>query len=156
MTPIAFHSELVLEGDGPFYAEVDRCAAQAEQVIRSGRTAVCYSGRTVLSLPGDTKESALLRSLKISDGIQSIVARLRTTPAFVLAKGGITSSDVGIKALRVQRASVLGQIQPGIPVWQTGEESRFPSTPYVIFPGNTGGTDTLRVCVEILSGIGVG
>lgn len=156
VTPIAFHSELLLEGDGPFYAEVDRCAAQAEQVIRSGRTAVCYSGRTVLSLPGDTKESALLRSLKISDGIQSIVARLGTTPAFVLAKGGITSSDVGIKALRVRRASVLGQIQPGIPVWQTGEESRFPSTPYVIFPGNTGGTDTLRVCVEILSGIGVG
>lgn len=48
-------------------------------------------------------------------------------------KGGITSSDVGTKALAVKKANVLGQIKPGIPVWQTGEESKFPLTPYVIF-----------------------
>ena len=69
-----------------------------------------------------------------------------------MAKGGITSSDVGTKALGVRRANVLGQIQPGIPVWQTGEESKFPGTPYVIFPGNTGGEDTLRIAAEILMG----
>jgi uncharacterized protein YgbK (DUF1537 family) len=88
--------------------------------------------------------------VKISDGVQSLVGRLSITPAFVIAKGGITSSDVGTKALAVKRANVLGQIQPGIPVWQTGEESRFPRTPYVIFPGNTGDETTLRKSVEIL------
>ena len=72
------------------------------------------------------------------------------TPAFVIAKGGITSSDVGTKALAVKRANVLGQICPGIPVWQTGEESRFPGIPYVIFPGNVGEADTLREAAEIL------
>ena len=68
----------------------------------------------------------------------------------MIAKGGITSSDVGTKALAVRRANVMGQIRPGIPVWQTGEESRFPKTPYVIFPGNTGNETTLREAVEIL------
>ena len=98
----------------------------------------------------DTKEEALIRSVKISDAVQSLVGKLNIIPAFVIAKGGITSSDVGTKALHVKRANVLGQIRPGIPVWQTGEESRFPMTPYIIFPGNVGEITTLREAVEIL------
>lgn len=148
--PVEFDSDKVLEGDEAFYAEVDRCIAEEERIIRTGKTAVCYTRRTLLTLEGDTKESALQRSVKISDGVQSLVGRLHLTPAFVIAKGGITSSDVGTKALAVKRADVMGQIKPGIPVWQTGEESRFPKTPYVIFPGNTGDETTLREAVEIL------
>ena len=78
------------------------------------------------------------------------MGRLSVTPSFVIAKGGITSSDVGTKALRVKKANVLGQIMPGIPVWQTGDESRFPLTPYVIFPGNVGEVETLRDAVKVL------
>ncbi|MBR4446454.1 MAG: hypothetical protein IKS37_11235 [Solobacterium sp.] len=152
VVPVEFNSNLVLEGDEAFYNEVDRCVKEEEKIIRSGKTAVCYTCRKLLELENDTKESALLRSVKISDGVQSLVGRLSITPAFVIAKGGITSSDVGTKALAVKRANVLGQIQPGIPVWQTGDESRFPKTPYVIFPGNTGDETTLRKAVEILTG----
>ena len=151
VVPVEFDSNRVLDGDDAFYAEVDRCARAEEKIIRSGRTAVCYTCRKLLTLEGDTKESALLRSVKISDGVQSLVARLGVTPAFVIAKGGITSSDVGTKALAVKRANVMGQIRPGIPVWQTGAESRFPQTPYVIFPGNTGSETTLREAVEVLT-----
>lgn len=147
---VEFDSDLVLEGEAVFGAEIDRCVAEAERLIRSGLTAVCYTKRRLLELPGDTRESALMRSVRISDGVQSLVARLGVTPAFVVAKGGITSSDVGTKALAVRRARVLGQIQPGVPVWMTGQESRFPNTPYVIFPGNTGGADSLRLAVETL------
>ena len=150
VVPVAFDSGKVLEGDEAFYAEVDRCVAEEEKIIRTGKTAVCYTDRALLALENDTKESALQRSVKISDGVQSLVGRLHLTPAFVIAKGGITSSDVGTKALAVRRANVMGQIRPGIPVWQTGEESRFPKTPYVIFPGNTGDETTLREAVEIL------
>lgn len=150
VVPVEFDSNKVLEGDEAFYAEVDRCVAEEEKIIRTGKTAVCYTCRTLLSLENDTKESALQRSVKISDGVQSLVGRLHLTPAFVIAKGGITSSDVGTKALAVKRANVMGQIKPGIPVWQTGEESRFPKTPYVIFPGNTGDETTLREAVAIL------
>ena len=68
----------------------------------------------------------------------------------MIAKGGITSSDIGTKALKVRRAEVMGQILPGIPVWKTGPESRFPEIPYVIFPGNVGSETDLRRAVEIL------
>ena len=73
-------------------------------------------------------------------------------PKFIIAKGGITSSDVGTKALRVKKARVMGQVKKGIPVWMTGEESKFPNMPYVIFPGNVGEVTTLREAVEILMG----
>lgn len=58
--------------------------------------------------------------------------------------------EIGTKALKVRRADVMGQIQPGIPVWKTGCESRFPDIPYVIFPGNVGEDDTLRKVADIL------
>ncbi|MDW7658738.1 MAG: nucleotide-binding domain containing protein, partial [Bacillota bacterium] len=72
-------------------------------------------------------------------------------PAFIIAKGGITSSDVGTKALHVKKAVVMGQIKPGIPVWMTGSESKFPGMPLVIFPGNVGEEDTLKEIVDLLS-----
>ena len=129
VVPVAFDSDKVLEGDDALQAEVDRCVAEEEKILRSGRTAVCYTRRSLLTREGDTKESALQRSVRISDGVQSLVGKLKATPAFVIAKGGITSSDVGTKALKVRRARVMGQICPGVPVWQTGAESRFPLTP---------------------------
>jgi len=46
---------------------------------------------------------------------------------------------------------VTGQIKPGVPVWITGEESKFPRIPYIIFPGNVGTKETLREVIEILS-----
>ncbi|MBO4368392.1 MAG: hydroxyacid dehydrogenase, partial [Clostridia bacterium] len=67
-----------------------------------------------------------------------------------IAKGGITASDTGTKALKVKRALVLGQAAPGVPVWKTGEESLFPGLCYIIFPGNVGNTDTLRNIAEAL------
>lgn len=151
VAPVEFRSSAVLEGDAAFDAEVERCVRKEEEIIRSGKTAVCYTERKLLEVPGDTKEGALKRSVKISGGVQRMVGELRVEPAFVVAKGGITSADVGTKALRVTRATVLGQICPGIPVWQTGSESRFPGIPYVIFPGNVGETGTLRQAVEILT-----
>lgn len=147
---IAFRSGLALEGAEAFSAEIDRVVAQSEAVIRSGKTAVCYTDRKLLSVAGESKEDALLRSVKISEGVYALVERLGIAPAFIIAKGGITSSDIGTKALRVKRADVMGQIRPGIPVWRLGPESKFPGVPYIIFPGNTGDTGTLRETVEIL------
>jgi uncharacterized protein YgbK (DUF1537 family) len=148
---VPFHSNLVLEGEEVFRSEITRARKECETVMRSGKTAVVYTERTLLVQENDTKESALLRSVRISDGLQTIVKDLEVTPSFLIAKGGITSSDVATKALAVRQAFVLGQVQPGIPVWQIGEESLFPHMPYVIFPGNVGDEDTLKKIVEILS-----
>lgn len=142
----------LVKDDAAFEAEVQRCLEKEEACIKSGRTVCCYTTRALITADTGDKEDELRLSVKISDAVQSLVGRLSVTPAFVIAKGGITSSDVGTKALAVKRANVLGQIRPGIPVWQTGDESRFPLTPYVIFPGNVGDDETLREAVEILIG----
>ena len=147
---VPFRSDAVLEGDDALAAEVARCVALEEEIITSGKTAVCYTSRTLLSLPDDTPEEALLRSVKISNSVQQLAAGLKVRPSFVIAKGGITSSDIGTKALAVRRADVLGQIQPGIPVWRCGDESLFPGMAYVIFPGNVGEEDTLKSAAEVL------
>ena len=143
---IPFDSDRVL--DDALDEETDRVRELAEADMRQGITPVVYTGRSVLVLPDDTKEAALERSVKISNAVTRIVADLEETPAFIVAKGGITSSDVGVKALHVRRAWVLGQIRPGVPVWQCGQESRFPGVPYVIFPGNVGEEGTLRSIME--------
>ncbi len=150
VVPVEFHSSLVLQGREAFDQEIARCVHLEEEILSQGKTAVCFTERKLLELSGDTKEGALLRSVAISDGVQRLVGELKVRPAFVVAKGGITSSDVGTKALKVRKATVLGQIQPGIPVWKTGAESLFPEIPYVIFPGNVGEEQTLRKVVEIL------
>lgn len=140
----------LVKDDAAFEEEVQRCINKEEACIRAGKTVCCYTTRKLITADTGDKEDELRLSVKISDAVQSLVGRLKTVPGFVIAKGGITSSDVGTKALAVKKANVLGQIRPGIPVWQTGEESRFPLTPYVIFPGNVGEDTTLREAVEVL------
>lgn len=149
---VEFNSDLVTD-DAAFAAETLRVRRRLEDAIRAGRTAAAYTCRRELKIPGDTPEQALLRSVKISEAVQSLVGELEAAPEFVVAKGGITSSDVGTKALGVRRADVLGQICPGVPVWRTGPESRFPGIPFIIFPGNVGTDTTLREALETLLGI---
>lgn len=140
----------LVRDEAAFAREVERCLALEEEYISSGRTVCVYTTRTLITADTGDKEDDLRLAVRISDAVQSLVGRLSIVPSFVIAKGGITSSDVGTKALAVQRANVLGQIKPGIPVWQTGDESKFPQTPYVIFPGNVGEDSTLKEAAEIL------
>jgi uncharacterized protein YgbK (DUF1537 family) len=146
---IEFNQHLVLQPGG-LDGEVQRVVALTEQKIARGRTVVVYTRRERFDLNTEDQDQQLRISVAISNAVTSIVGKLKIRPNFIIAKGGITSSDVGTKALRVKRAVVMGQIHPGIPVWMTGAESKFPNLPYVIFPGNVGEVDTLRQVVEIL------
>ncbi|MBQ3385598.1 MAG: hypothetical protein IJG59_10380 [Erysipelotrichaceae bacterium] len=149
---VAFKSSLVLDGDEEIEKEIVRCLAEEEKIISSGKIAVAYTERQVITLPDDTREKALQRSVRISDCLLQLVKRLSIEPSFVVAKGGITSADVGVKALAIRKARVAGQIQPGVPVWIADENSRFPDIPYVIFPGNVGDDETLYNAVKVLAG----
>lgn len=136
--------------EGGLTKEADRVRAEAERLIRSGVTAVVYTSRRVMEPEGASREELLKISVDISEAVTGIIGSLREKPRFIIAKGGITSSDVGTKALGVKKALVLGQVQPGVPVWKTGPESRFPGMAYIIFPGNVGEKDTLRKIVDML------
>ena len=147
---IELNCHLVLEPK-KFETEVDRVIENCERLIKSGKSVVVCTSRERIDLGPDKKEEELKLSVKISDAVTSIVQRLKVRPNYIIAKGGITSSDVGTKGLKVQRATVIGQIKPGIPVWTTGSESKFPGISYVIFPGNVGTNTTLKEAVEILN-----
>ncbi len=140
----------LVKDEEAFAKAVDDCIKIEEECIAAGQTVCVYTSRVLITADTGDKEDELRLSVKISDAVQSLVGRLSVVPSFVIAKGGITSSDVGTKALAVQKANVLGQIKPGIPVWQTGPESKFPQTPYVIFPGNVGEDSTLKEAAEVL------
>jgi uncharacterized protein YgbK (DUF1537 family) len=86
----------------------------------------------------------------VSASLVAITRSVSHRPRYVLAKGGITSSDIATRGLDVRRAMVLGQILPGVPVWQLGQESRFPGLAYIVFPGNVGSAQALA---EIVSGL---
>ncbi len=72
-------------------------------------------------------------------------------PAWVIAKGGITSHDLLTNAFGVHIATVAGQALPGmIPVLEI-ENPAF-HWPYLIFPGNVGDRETLARVVALLVG----
>ena len=130
--------------------EVERVLTIAQSYIQLGRTVVIYTSRKLMVPDTADKDKILKLSVEISDALTSIVSRLQLKPKFIIAKGGITSSDVATKGLGIKKARVMGQIQKGIPVWMTGNESKFPNMPYIIFPGNVGDVTTLQEIVEEL------
>lgn len=136
--------------EGGLTQEVQRILALTHELIASGKTVIIYTSRKLLVTDSADKDKILEAYVHISDALTSIIRLLTLKPRFIIAKGGITSSDVGTKGLHVKKARVMGQIKKGIPVWMTGEESKFPNTPYIIFPGNVGEVDTLREIVEEL------
>lgn len=144
-----FQVNTVFEENG-LEKEAERTVKAAEEKILSGRTVVIYTSRQLLAPENMTTEEKLQISVKISNAVTSIIGKLSVKPKFIIAKGGITSSDVGTKALQVKKARVIGQVKKGIPVWMTGAESKFPGMPYIIFPGNVGEVSTLKEIVEEL------
>lgn len=147
---IEFNQHLVVYEEA-FNKEFLRVVDICEHSIKQGRTVAVYTRRERFDLNTGNKEDELKLAVKISDALSGIVSHLNVRPAFIIAKGGITSSDVGIKGLRVRKALVLGQILPGVPVWLTGKESKFPGMPFVIFPGNVGSDTALLEVVTIMS-----
>lgn len=122
-----------------------RAQATAQEIsdwIRAGKNVAIGTSRELRpTAPG---EDSLDVGRRISHHLVNIVRSMDVAPGWLIAKGGITSSDLATEALGCRRAEVLGQIAPGIPVWRMGAESRRPGLAYVVFPGNVGTTDTLR------------
>ena len=130
--------------------EIARAARLVEQGLRQGEDIVLVTSRALVS--GPSAEQSLAIGRRVSQGMIAVLRALTTQPRYLIAKGGITSSDVATQALGVRRALVLGQILPGVPVWRLGPESRYPDLAYVVFPGNVGGPQALAELVATLRG----
>lgn len=121
--------------------EIGRCTEHANRGVASGRDVIVYTSRDLVT--GPTSLESLQIGQQVSAAVADVVRGLATRPRFVVAKGGITSSDVATEGLGVKRALVLGQLISGVPVWRLGDESRFPGLGYVVFPGNVGDDEGL-------------
>jgi uncharacterized protein YgbK (DUF1537 family) len=137
---------VVMKGGGA--AEVDRISRWLNTKLENGDHAVVFTSRDVE--PRAT-EVGLNSGSMIVSALVEIVRRLQTRPRFIVAKGGWTSSEIGIRALHVKRAYSPAPILPGVPIWLLGDESRFPGLAYVIFPGNVGDAGALAEVVQRLA-----
>lgn len=122
-------------------SQLQSAIASVQNHLHAGRDVVLHTSRGLVT--GDDAESSLRIGTSVSEALVEVVRSIDQPLRFLIAKGGITSSDVATKGLDVTHANVLGQILPGIPVWRLGDDCLRPGLPYVVFPGNVGGEDAL-------------
>ncbi len=139
---------LLLLGSDTRQAEKSRVASTVSQALLEGSDALVYTSRTLLTADDDAATLDIGR--QVSQALVEIVRSVRTRPAWMIGKGGITASDLATSALGIRRARVLGQALPGVPLWLTGPESRWPGMVYGVFPGNVGEAQSMVRLVEIL------
>lgn len=129
---------------------VNKAIEEASQQISSGKDVLVMTSRTLLK--GDDALSSLNIGSKVAKALVQLMLGIQVRPRYIIAKGGITSSDAATKGLKMRRARILGQAAPGVPLWRCNEEtSRHRGVPYVVFPGNVGGEGTLADVVEAWS-----
>jgi uncharacterized protein YgbK (DUF1537 family) len=132
--------------------EIARVVEECNEAISQGQDAMIYTSRQLIT--GDSAEKALAIGRKVSEGLVDIMDGITVRPRFIVAKGGITASEIATNGLNIKRAMVKGQILPGVPVWCSGPESRFPDMPYVVFPGNVDDAESLLRIASTLGSSG--
>jgi uncharacterized protein YgbK (DUF1537 family) len=153
-TDVELDVPAVLAG-GPDVAATPVVAATAQQVVTAlGRSDVLlYTSRAVVSAPDAAGSLTIART--VSAALSVIVREaLAARPAWVVAKGGITSHDVMLHGLGIHRAEVAGQLFPGMisVFWPLDAAPEAVGMPYVVFAGNVGDDGTLAQVVAIVRG----
>ncbi|CAI7677423.1 unnamed protein product [Penicillium pancosmium] len=120
---------------------------ETEDYLRAGKDTLVMTSRKLIT--GDDEISSLKIGSAVAEALVSVLKRIEVRPRYIIAKGGITSSDAATKGLNAKRALIVGQAAPGVPLWRCDEEtSRHRGVPFVVFPGNVGGETTLCELVE--------
>ena len=128
-------------------------ARASEAAVTSARVALERTGLAVLMT--ERARSGLHNTLdhgaRVMSALTGAVHALVPAADVVIAKGGITSADVARLGIGARSALVLGQIVPGVSVWElTAFDGH--RVLYVVVPGNVGGPDTLT---RLLTAVGI-
>jgi uncharacterized protein YgbK (DUF1537 family) len=127
-------------------AEVAAAAADAldsaDAVIRTSRVLVT----------GADADDSLAISRRVSAALVQAVRQVNAArrPAFVVAKGGITSSDTATHGLGIRRAWARGTLLPGIVSLWEPVDGPAAGIPYIVFAGNVGSADALADALDLL------
>ncbi|CAL1393091.1 unnamed protein product [Linum trigynum] len=126
--------------------EINRAAEMANHFLGASKDTLIMTSRELIT--GKTPSESLEINFRVSSALVEIVKQISVSPRYILAKGGITSSDLATKALGAKRAKIVGQALAGVPLWQLGPESRHPGVPYIVFPGNVGDSKAVADVVK--------
>jgi uncharacterized protein YgbK (DUF1537 family) len=118
-------------------------ANEAGRRIMTGDDVLIMTSRELIT--GADEVSSLKIGSVVASALVLFLRMLIPRPRYIIAKGGITSSDAATKSLDFRRARVCGQAASGVPLWQcTEKSSKYPGITYVVFPGNVGEDATLH------------
>jgi uncharacterized protein YgbK (DUF1537 family) len=136
----------VLEDPSGVVADLRERVLAAED----GDLVVLSTSRTRVA--GADEGASLAIARRVSAAMSEVVGQVVRSrpPAFVVAKGGITSSDTATVALGIRRAWVRGTLLPGIVSLWEPVDGPAAGLPYVVFAGNVGDDDALASVVERL------
>jgi len=140
-------SQLATSGGGR--GLVRATVARASAALDRGVMPVVATSRETLA-PTVDDPTGLRLARRISRALASVVRALEPRPAWIVAKGGITSSDVAVHGLGAGEATVVGPLLPGVPVWRV-RRGRHSSVLLVVFPGNVGDDEALHAAVAALA-----
>lgn len=147
LTTVVLEVRKLLQSAEVAEAEVSNALATAEAEIRNGQDVLVMTSRELIV--GEDEVKSLDIGATVAKVLVSFLERLQQRPRYVIAKGGITSSDMATKGLRFKRAHIIGQAAAGVPLWRCDEpESKWPGLPYVVFPGNVGTNETIFEVVK--------
>lgn len=131
-------------------AYLEQISAQVIAQLAQGNV-VLHTSRELVT--GATADESLAIARRVSSALIAVVNAVAHSvkPKFVIAKGGITSSDVASRGLEMTRATVIGPMQPGIiSLWQLGDGPAA-GVPYIVFAGNVGDDQSLVHVTTTLS-----
>lgn len=128
-----------------------------EEIVTAIETddVVLYTPRRELRDPTEGGDVARAFSDALCDVVDQVLQRVE--PAWVIAKGGITSHEIAAKGLGIRAADVVGQLfdnQVSV-IRTTAGRERSMDIPYVIFPGNVGDQEALADAVQRMRAISV-
>lgn len=137
----------VTAGEPGRHTHLDGIVAALTAALEQG-DAVLQSSRTLIR--GTDADDSLRIARDVSAAMSEVVNRVVTAlrPRFVIAKGGITSSDTARYGLEIRRARVTGSLFPGlVSVWLP-DGGPADGVPYIVFAGNVGNDRSLADAVE--------
>ncbi|KAK7181867.1 hypothetical protein DPSP01_009467 [Paraphaeosphaeria sporulosa] len=147
LTTVELDVNKLLESPESREEELQRALATAESELQKPQDVLVMTSRKLIT--GADERSSLDIGSTVAAVLVAFLTKLKATPRYIIAKGGITSSDMATKGLGMKRAMIVGQAAAGVPLWRCDEpSSKHPGLPYVVFPGNVGGEETLAEVVE--------
>lgn len=138
-----------LLGDGAD-TYLDETVDAVVEALHSGDVIV-HTSRLLIKTDDPAESLRIART--VSAAVVAVVNRTLKTfpPRFVIAKGGITSSDVAAHGLEIRHAIVRGPMLPGIVSLWEPVDGPAKGIPYIVFAGNVGDDESLAQVTRKLS-----